>query len=130
MSEHHSTFGQSLPSLGQQVRSWRRAFAMTQAELEQAAGMSHNLVSRIECGIVSPRLDTLERLAKALNVSVEQLQFQRPQIRAKEEEAQFGVNSQVDALCDMLAKVPEPKKSMLIRTFQDMTRMVIEDDNE
>ena len=78
MSENQKPFGGSLPILGDQIRQWRLARKVTQSELEQKAGLSHNAVSRIECGNVSPRIDTIEHIAQALEVSVEQLQFQSP----------------------------------------------------
>ena len=66
------------PSLGEQVARWRRARGLTQAELESAAKLSHNAISRIETGQVSPRLVTLERITEALGLDFEELQFRNP----------------------------------------------------
>ena len=129
MSETQSTFGKALPVISEQVRSWRQAQGMTQAELEEKAGLSHNTVSRIECDSVSPRLGTLDRLAASLNVSVEQLQFQKPEIQLKEKTSEFDGNKLFNELTVMLLKVPEPKKSRLLRTFMDLIRIALEEDD-
>ncbi len=64
--------------LGDQIRRWRMARGLTQTQLESRAGLAHNALSRIENGAVSPRLDTIEALAEALEISVEELQFREP----------------------------------------------------
>jgi transcriptional regulator with XRE-family HTH domain len=46
---------------------------MTQEELADAVGMMRNNISRIEAAKHRPTLDTLERIAKALKVSVAEL---------------------------------------------------------
>jgi transcriptional regulator with XRE-family HTH domain len=66
-------------TLGSRVRVWRIHFNLTQGELETRAGLAHNAVSRIEKEEVSPRLETVEKLASAMGISIEQLQFGNPQ---------------------------------------------------
>ena len=69
---------------------------LTQAELASAAGLSRIAVGKIERGAVIPQAQTLERLAKALGVSVRELvtavrrltsvRFRAPaQVRAREQ---------------------------------------------
>jgi transcriptional regulator with XRE-family HTH domain len=65
-------------ALGARVRSWRLHLGLSQSEIERRAGLAHNALSRIETGEVAPRLATLERIADALDVSIEQLQFRSP----------------------------------------------------
>ena len=58
---------------------WRKHLKMTQAQLEQKAGLGHNTVSRIESrNIRSPQLGTIQKLATALSLSTEQLLYGRP----------------------------------------------------
>jgi transcriptional regulator with XRE-family HTH domain len=64
------------PDLGNQLNIWRKYVGLSQAVLEQKAGLGHNTVSRIERGESSPTTKTLEKLASALNalkISYEQL---------------------------------------------------------
>ncbi len=54
--------------LGQRIRELRRARAATQAGLAAAAGIGRVTLARIEAGIQSPNLATLEALARGLKV--------------------------------------------------------------
>ena len=51
----------------------RSAAGLTQIELAEASGLSRLALGRIERGLVTPRASTLERLAEALEVSLQQL---------------------------------------------------------
>jgi transcriptional regulator with XRE-family HTH domain len=123
MTENCKTYGAFLPILGEQIRLWRLARKVTQADLEQKAGLSHNAVSRIECGSVSPRIDTLERVAQALDVSVEQLQFQQPALKCAEPQTGYEMDAHVAELIEALKKLPDAKRTHLIRTFMELVRM-------
>jgi transcriptional regulator with XRE-family HTH domain len=99
---------------------------MTQSNLEEKAGLSHNAVSRIECGMVSPRIDTIERIAQALDVSVERLQFQTPapetgRTATKPDPSMEDVP--ISELIAALNQLPEPKRKQLLRTFLDLIRI-------
>lgn len=54
--------------VGQHLRRLRAARGLSQARLAEHAGLTPELVSRIERGAKEPRLSTLERLAVALDV--------------------------------------------------------------
>lgn len=56
-----------------QLSQWRRHFGLTQAQLEEKAGLGHNTVSRIERGENRPQFGSLDKLAKAMGISTEQL---------------------------------------------------------
>ncbi len=55
-------------SIGAQVRNLRRKLDLTGAELAEQAGLSAGMLSKIENGAVSASIDSLEALARALNV--------------------------------------------------------------
>lgn len=57
-------------SIGRQVRAFRRKLDMTVVELAKTSGMSAGMLSKIENGITSPSLSTLQALSRALNVPV------------------------------------------------------------
>lgn len=65
-------------AFGQRIKAWRDYRGLTQAEVERRGGLAHNALSRIETGAVSPKLGTLERIAAALDVSVEELHLRTP----------------------------------------------------
>lgn len=56
--------------VGEVVRTMRRAQRMSQTELATAAGISANLVSRVERGVTNYRRATLDKIAKALRTDV------------------------------------------------------------
>jgi transcriptional regulator with XRE-family HTH domain len=59
--------------VGATIRHLREAQGFTQAALARRAGLSRMHVIRIERDDISPTLDTLERIAKALGVTVRNL---------------------------------------------------------
>jgi transcriptional regulator with XRE-family HTH domain len=65
-------------ALGQRLKAWREFRGVTQADVERRGGLAHNALSRIETGLVSPKLATLERIAAALELSIEELHLGMP----------------------------------------------------
>jgi transcriptional regulator with XRE-family HTH domain len=57
-------------ALGLQIREWRLRRGLTQAALAERAGLSHIFVAKVEGGARAPSWPTLERLARALRVTV------------------------------------------------------------
>ena len=57
-------------AIGTQVRNLRHKLDITGAELADQAGLSAGMLSKIENGAVSASIDSLEALARALNVSL------------------------------------------------------------
>src|SRR5262245_16971327 len=95
-------------SVGQQMRTWRNHSGLTQSQSEERAGLAHNAVSRIENLEVSPRLETVESLASAMSISVEQLQFGRPkfEISPRQERTKIGKSN---LIIEKLAALPPDK---------------------
>jgi transcriptional regulator with XRE-family HTH domain len=54
-------------SIGAQVRNLRRKLDLTGAELADQAGLSVGMLSKIENGVVSASIESLEALSRALN---------------------------------------------------------------
>jgi transcriptional regulator with XRE-family HTH domain len=57
-------------AIGHQVREFRMKLSMTVADLGRQAGLSAGMMSKIENGVTSPSLSTLQALSRALNVPV------------------------------------------------------------
>jgi len=55
------------------IKAWRDYFKITQVELATKAGMKQSALARLESNSASPRKATLIKLAKAMEISVEQL---------------------------------------------------------
>ena len=57
-------------AIGREVRAFRRQQSMTVADLATLTGLSIGMLSKIENGITSPSLTTLQLLANALSVPI------------------------------------------------------------
>ncbi len=57
----------------EKMRAARHRRFMTQAELAEKAGMTESTVNRLEQGVQAPRISTVRKLAKALDVKPEEL---------------------------------------------------------
>lgn len=60
-------------AIGRQVRSLRKRQRMTGSDLAGQAGLSVGMLSKIENGVISPSLATIQTLAHALSVPLVQL---------------------------------------------------------
>lgn len=56
--------------LGARVRQLREAAGLSQAELARRMGTSQSMIARLEAGGADPKLDTLERVSRALDVDL------------------------------------------------------------
>ena len=59
--------------LGEAIRAKRKKREFTQEKLAERADLSTVFISRVECGKESPSVDSLVKIAKALNVRVRDL---------------------------------------------------------
>jgi len=57
-------------TVGRRVRDARRTAGLTQVELGDRADLDQAVISRLERGKHQPRVDTLKRIAAALNMSL------------------------------------------------------------
>jgi len=62
-----------LVSLGKSVRTRRESAGLTQEQLGDKAGLDPTYISGIERGVRNPSLLSIERLARALGVSISEL---------------------------------------------------------
>lgn len=59
--------------LRQRIRLLRKKNGLSQERFAELLGIDPNSVSRIECGVHDPSLDTLEKIAKVLKAEVRDL---------------------------------------------------------
>ncbi|HID00579.1 MAG TPA: helix-turn-helix domain-containing protein [Piscirickettsiaceae bacterium] len=70
----HEVVGAHLMDGEPLVKAWRKYLGLTQQALAERAGMPQSALARIESGRHKPRLDTLRKLARAMNLTLEQLE--------------------------------------------------------
>ncbi|MDO8466090.1 MAG: helix-turn-helix transcriptional regulator [Gallionella sp.] len=59
--------------LGKRIRQLRKKFGLSQEKFAELIGIDPNSVSRIECGIHYPSLDTIEKIALILKAEMRDL---------------------------------------------------------
>ena len=96
------------------LRAFRLAKGFTQEQLCEKAGLSLDAVSRIEGGSRSPTLDTLERLASALGVSVSELVW-------AEAAAPLAVALPVQRISRLL----ETRSAKMQQSVEDVVRVLV-----
>jgi transcriptional regulator with XRE-family HTH domain len=64
---------QAVVYVGERLKALRIRRALTQEELAQRAGLSKNAVNRLEVDKAEPRMSSLRKLAKALDVDPSEL---------------------------------------------------------
>jgi transcriptional regulator with XRE-family HTH domain len=60
-------------SLGIEIKKARAGKQWKQQDLQQATGISQTYLSKIECGKADPSFSVVQRIAMALEVSLDQL---------------------------------------------------------
>lgn len=60
-------------SLGNRIRELRKAKGVSQLELAYDMDMSMNTISGIELGKISPKIDTLKKIAEKLEINISDL---------------------------------------------------------
>lgn len=59
--------------IGERIRGLRESKGLSQGDIEQRTGLLRSYISRVENGYTVPALETLEKLARALEVPLYQL---------------------------------------------------------
>jgi transcriptional regulator with XRE-family HTH domain len=112
--------------IGEPVRKLREEKKLSQGDIEHCTGMLRAYISRLEHGHVSPTIETLEKLARALEVPLYRLFYDGtmpmsvPQMLARKspEETEWG-RSGADAeflskLRRQLAKLDEKNRMIIL----------------
>jgi transcriptional regulator with XRE-family HTH domain len=65
---YHACMQKHNNRLGTRVKSFREVAGISQYTLADLSGLHRNTIARIELGVISPKISTLDALAKALKV--------------------------------------------------------------
>jgi len=64
----------SITTIGKNIKKLRQSKRLSQDKLSKLADISHNTIIKIESGAIkSPTIDTVQKIAKALSVSIDEL---------------------------------------------------------
>lgn len=104
-----------LPIVSEQIAKWRRSKGLTQFDLESRAGLSHNTISRLENGQNSPRVETVERIAQALDLSIEELHFRKAPVTVE-----VPYDHGIETLASRIASLSEDKRNSVLKAFNTL----------
>lgn len=97
--------------IGNRIRKLRKNCGMTEVKLANWANITYNTLSFIENGARGITVDTLCSIAKALGVSLDQLQ-------PEELDAYSSISSEIRELNNALNELPFNERRMLIGLFR------------
>src|SRR5215210_8381611 len=96
------------PSLGKTIQRLRKAYNMSLGELSEQSGVAKSIISQIERNETNPTLNTVMRLSRALDTTIDEVLKSDAEPNFKEHQAKAGVpilESQ-DGLCRLAIAGP------------------------
>jgi len=110
-------------NIGERLLVLRTAKNLSQGDIEKRAGLLRCYLSRVENGHTVPSLETLQRLAKALEVEVYQLFFEG---EGKPEPVPVGAREALDRregeLLGFFRRADEADKQLLLDIARKMAK--------
>ncbi len=116
--------------LPERLRQLREIKHLSQGDIEKRTGLLRCYVSRIENGHTVPSLETLEKMARALEVSLYQLFYEGEEVPRAKQGAENGMRDWAfrgsgrrtfQRLKVALSQMSETERSLLL----DVTRIVV-----
>jgi len=98
------------------IRAHRRLKGMSQEELALQAGLNPAYFGQVERGIKCPTIDTLCKIAAALNIPPSELLRAESSVCCAEEN--------LGRMKDLLSCVPEEKLDHFFKTMEDMLKLL------
>jgi transcriptional regulator with XRE-family HTH domain len=119
--------------IAERLRSLREEKNLTQGDIETRTGLLRVYISRVENGHTVPSIETLEKIARALEMPLYQLfvgvneRPVLPHIGKHATDRKLWGNSGKDArtlskFCKVLEQMSEPNRRLLLLTAQRMQR--------
>lgn len=116
--------------IGDRLRALREGKKLSQGDIEKRTGLLRCYISRVENGHTVPAIETLEKMARALEVPLYQLVYdgdkppQPPKLRQSADAAFFGSTPKeiryLNTLCRYLAKVDARDRKLVMVMAQKM----------
>ena len=101
--------------IGKRLRELREAKGLSQRDIDKRTGYARTHVSRMECGHTEPKLGTLEKWAKALDLELYQIFYQgngKP-VAPKVTES-TTLHTREEKLLDLFRRMPVGDKDLFL----------------
>jgi transcriptional regulator with XRE-family HTH domain len=120
--------------IGDRLREMREAKQLSQGDIEKRTGLLRCYISRVENGHTVPAIETLEKMARALEVPLYQLFYdgeeppKLPNLLNRKSSADIAWGSSgkdarfLSKLCRVLGKAEENDRKLIMHMAQKMAR--------
>jgi transcriptional regulator with XRE-family HTH domain len=104
-------------NIGKRLLELRQARGLSQGDMQKRTGLLRCYVSRVECGHTEPKLGTLEKWAKALDVELYQLFYEGEPVAPKASSS-LRRHTREQALLDLFKQMSERDKGLFLALAQ------------
>ena len=118
--------------VGRRITSLREHKELSQGDIEQRTGLLRSYISRVENGHTVPAIETLEKIARALEMPLYHLLYdgqEPPKLRTRTgghkapEWGEVGKDARyLNRLCRFLAAMGEDDRELLLSCAENVTR--------
>jgi transcriptional regulator with XRE-family HTH domain len=115
--------------VGERLRVLREPKKLSQGDIEKKTGLLRCYISRVENGHTVPAIETLEKMARALEMPLYQVMYDGdnpPQERIHKNSKEWGSSGKdaryLHKLCGLLSKMNPADRELLLDFVQNMTR--------
>jgi transcriptional regulator with XRE-family HTH domain len=109
--------GKAVGGVGDYLREQRVAAALSLRELAEQSGVSNPYLSMIERGVRNPSAQVLQQIAKALQISAEQLYVRAGLLSADDDSTVELAEEWVEFAIRNDPRLTEPQKDSLLNTY-------------
>lgn len=109
--------GKAVGGVGDYLREQRVAAALSLRELAEQSGVSNPYLSMIERGVRNPSAQVLQQIAKALQISAEQVYVRAGLLNADEDSTEDFAEGWVEFALRNDPRLTEPQKQSLLKTY-------------
>src|SRR5260370_40951258 len=115
--------------IGERLRVLREERKLSQGDIEKRTGLLRCYISRVENGHTVPAIETLEKMARALDMPLYQVVYdgdKPPQARDEKGQNEWGSHGKearfLHKLCEFLSRMNEGDRELLMGFAQNVVK--------
>lgn len=115
--------------IGERLQTLREQKKLSQGDIEKRTGLLRCYISRVENGHTVPAIETLEKIARALEMQLYQVMYdgdEPPKARNEKEENEWGSRGKdarfLRKMCGCLSRMNVADRELLLGFAQNMTK--------
>jgi transcriptional regulator with XRE-family HTH domain len=115
--------------VGERLQMLREQKELSQGDIEKRTGLLRCYISRVENGHTVPAIETLEKMARALEMPLYQLMYdgdEPPKARNEKEQNEWGSHGKdarfLRKICGCLSRMKERDRELLMGVAENVVR--------